>query len=579
MPLAIPQRLLQREALGSFLGVNLRKDPLSMADGDVVRSMNADMHLQPGILRPRKGRTALSSTTLPFPVTLVTSQAGTRYQVAGQVLYSNFSALISTLGAGSRTTLEAFRPLNDTTEWVFVANTALTPLMRKVTGATVRNWGITAPSAAPTLASGGAGSLTGVYGYRYTYCRFVGSALAHESSPSPLGATFTASSNTLSIPVVASSDAQVTHIRGYRTVAGGSAYLLDQTISNASTTLTSSIADTALGAAVESDNTPPPPCSFVVPFQEHLFLLGDPSNPHYLWYSRRFRPESVPTDQFLEIGTPSVPLQTAVPLTGLLGVFTAVSKYRVFGNAVSGFTALEALSTRGTPAPQAVLATTRGAIFPARDGLFASNFVEQDQELTQAIQPLFYGETVNDYAPIDWDSATSMSLCEFKRRLYFGYVDTNAVRMLAVLSADTGQWYFYQHPVQSLFWEESTDQLLMGGTDGVVYVLETGTQDSGSDIAMTATLPTRALQDRFVRKRFDYMRVDAAVPSGTLTVGLYIDGTLRTTKTITGTRTRRLLRLPEGLMGYTWHAVVTYTGSAAAAVYAVEVQAITLGSA
>ena len=222
----------------------------------------------------------------------------------------------------------------------------------------------------------------------------------------------------------------------------------------------------------------------MVEFQSHLFGCRDAGNPHYLWYSKRFRPESFPSDQFLELGNPDDPLQCAVKLSGLLGVFSRDTKHRVFGNITTGFTHLEALSSRGTPAPNAVLVTSRGAVFPARDGIFLTNFVQADIELSQAIEPIFHDETINDYAPIDWSKALEMSMAEYKGRIYWGFVDTMGQRLLAVGSRDTQQWYFYTHPVRSLLYEEDVDDLAMGATDGMVYILEdvTATGDAAQTV-------------------------------------------------------------------------------------------------
>ena len=172
--------------------------------------------------------------------------------------------------------------------------------MRKDDGTNTRSWGISAPSAAPTTAIGAAGSLSGAYFSAYTYARVVGSSVAHESNPSPNGTTRTLSSQTLDTTVVASTDPDVTNIRLYRTIAGGSSLLFDQQVANAGATINSTQADTSLGTAVETDNNVPNNMSWVAEFQSHVWGCRDSSNPHYLWYSKRFRPESFPLSQFLE---------------------------------------------------------------------------------------------------------------------------------------------------------------------------------------------------------------------------------------------------------------------------------------
>lgn len=374
--------------------------------------------------------------------------------------------------------------------------------------------------------------------------------------------------------MTASADAQVTHKRIYRTLAGGASWLFDQQITNATTTATTSIADGSLGAAIELDNDLPPNAPWAFAFQEHMFLLRDPTNPHYLRYSKRFRPESFPTANFLEIGNPADPLQSGVALSGFAGVLSRLTKYRIFGNSTSGFVALEALSSRGTPAPQAITVTSRGAVFVARDGLFLTNFLEPDQELTTTIQSLFYGETINEMPPINWTQTAAMSVAEFKRRLYFGY-STGAERMLAVYSQDTGRWYFYQqHPVQTLFVDEVADQLLMGGEDGLTWVLENTAADDGSAIALTADFPERAVGNPWVKKLFGYLRLDTE--GGTVNADLYIDGVFVRTYTSTGTRRRLLQRVPQ-VMGQTWQVRnVRYTGTEEVKIHGAEILALPL---
>jgi hypothetical protein len=338
------------------------------------------------------------------------------------------------------------------------------------------------------------------------------------------------------------------------------------------------VVDSALGTAVETDNDVPPTASWCTAFQEHMFLCRDAANPHYLWYSKRFRPESVPSTNYLEIGDPADPLQCAVPLVGFLGVFTRRTKYRVLGNDTSGFVAIEALNTRGTPAPQAVVVTELGAVFPARDGLYVTNFVSPDVELSQRIEPLFHGEHVHDYAPIDWNRADEQRMAFWKGRLYWGYVDTLGTRMLAVYSRDTQHWYFYEQPFAALSVEEDLDQLTMGDTTGSVSVLEDPTvqTDAGSAFTTTVWLAPRAVDDPYRRKLFQFLQVDAECLDDTLTVQFYLDDALAHTVSVTGSRTRQLLRLPGGCLGRVWQLRLSYSGSQRVAFYGAEVQALAL---
>jgi hypothetical protein len=542
---------------------------LSLEDSDLAYSLNADLHSKPGSIVLRKGRTKQYTTALASAVRRLHKNSSTRYQAAGALLYRNQGSIAS-LTTGLVTLLSA-RPLGDTTTWTFVANAFG---MYKDNGSSVRHWGITGPAAAPTLGTTGTG-LTGDYSAVYTYARYVGTTLVHESNPSPTPSAQTLSNQSLTVAVTASSDAQVTHINIYRTVADGTIPLFDQQVANTTATRTSSQADSALGVAVDEDNDIPPVAAWCSEFQGHVFLCQDADNPHYLWYSKRFQPEAWPSSQFLEIGNPSDPLQCAVPLAGQLLVFSRQSKYRVLGNAVSGFTAIEAPSTRGTPAPQACLATEFGVVFVARDGLFVTNGLERDTELSAAIEPLFNGQTVNGYYPIDWDRADEISLEVWKGRLWFGYptTESSTSRLLAVYSRDTQRWFMYDHAVRSLYVEEDVDALTAGFDDGLVYVLDSGSDDAGGAIALTVEGADRG--SPWLKRRYDWQRFDVDAQAGTVTATLLVDGATCRAHRLTGRRTRTLLRLP-GTIGHTWRQQFTYSGSEAIEIHGTVVAALPL---
>jgi hypothetical protein len=556
---------LQRlsEGLTTFQGVNLRKDRLSLRDEDVAKAINIDLHSQVGSALVRRGRTQVQST-LGAAIRLIQSYGGVRYAVAGTTLYRNGLSLVTGLDSALETTLASQRPLDDPSTWLFLADASG---MQKASGSTVRTWGIAAPSTAPTLAAGAASALSGVYTVSYTFCRKNGSSLCHESNPSDTSSPITVSSTDISVSgLTDSSDAQVTHKRIYRTVNGGSVRLFDQEIAQGVTTATLSVADSALGDAVETDNDVPPTASWIVRHQEHMFFLDG----HKLYWSKRYRPESVPTDNFLEIGTPDQPLVGLVSLVGLLGVFTAQTKYRVLGNATSGFVHTEALSSRGTPAPQAALVTEKGCFFPARDGLFRTNFVAEDEELTQLIAPLFEGLTVNDYAPINWDAASTMGLAYWKQRLYFSYPsgDNTHPDMLAVYSFHTNAWYFYQYdvPMQALYAEEETDYLLGGGADGTISALELGAYEGSAWILEPASRQFQTTS----RKRFDFVRADT---NGTVTFQVLIADLPVYYTILQGDRPRQLRRLGP-VEGQEWR--VRFSGTADAQVYGAEMYGVPL---
>jgi len=563
----MPRTDLVKQEATRFLGVNLRQDRMDLADEEVAKAVNADFNTTVGTILLRLGKTKQFTSSLSDLVIRFLAKINSkRYQVAGQSLYRDQAVIINgLLSSDLKTTVIPYRPLNDTSIWAFIADGSL---MRKDDGTNTYNWGIAAPTATPGVAAGGGTGLTGSYKVKFTYIRKTGSSVAHESSPSPASATQTLANQDLSITgMTASGDAQVTHKRVYRTVSGGALYLFDQEITNATTTATSTQADSALGSAVENDNDVPTNNTWAAEYNETIFLLGNSANPQFLYFSKRLRPESVPNH--IEIGNADDPLLCAISISGVLGVFTRLTKYRVTGNASSGYVPFQHLSRRGTPSPYAAIATEYGIVFPAKDGVYSTNLMGPDIQIADNILPLFIGETVNGLSPINWTQAAKFRGTAFKNKYYFSYASGSSAQpdKVAVYSHDTKKWYFFDMPVTAMMIEEDIDDLVTGSTDGFVYVLEDGSTDAGSNIALDVETKDFFGQVPHGRKLFFFFRVDANVPSGTLNAGFYIDGSLKRTASITGNRTKLLLRLPDEAMGYQWRINFTYTGSGRVAIY------------
>jgi hypothetical protein len=128
-------------------------------------------------------------------------------------------------------------------------------------GVTVYNWGVAAPLTAPTVATGAAGTLIGVYYYTITF-QNNNISPPSESGSGPFSVPVTATSQQIvltAIPV--STDPQVTVKNIYRFggTIGGTALLVG-TITNATTTFTDNLADslvTGQQLIIRQDPAPP----------------------------------------------------------------------------------------------------------------------------------------------------------------------------------------------------------------------------------------------------------------------------------------------------------------------------------
>lgn len=317
----------------------------------------------------------------------------------------------------------------------------------------------------------------------------------------------------------------------------------------------STMEDDALGAEVEYDNNLPVGNHLTAIYQEHVFTAGDPDNPHYLYHSKRFRPESFPTDNFIEIGTANDPATALATIAGIMGMFTVETKYRITGNAESGFVHFEAISRRGTRSPKAAVPSDKGIIFVATDGVFTTNLIGPDSKISGKIEALFSEEDINGEEHINFAQAHQISGAYFKSKYYMTYCAGEATtpNRMAVFGFDNEEWAIYDHEGGALLVEADVDYLTMGGVDGYLYRIEDGVVDDTSAISTEFRSKEFAGGSYNSRNLFLYYKVDAKLPDGyALNTHFYIDDELIRDVEITGERTNILNHLPEGSFGTRW---------------------------
>lgn len=349
---------------------------------------------------------------------------------------------------------------------------------------------------------------------------------------------------------------------GYRATYPWEVEWLDITQLRMSWAFSSTMEDSALGEEVEFDNDLPIGNHLTVSFQEHIFLAGDPDNPNHLYFSKRFRSESWPTENFIEIGSANDPITALPTIAGLLGVFTRETKYRVSGNATSGFTTFEAISHRGTRSPKSAVPSDKGIIFCASDGVFTTNLIGPDTKLSGKIEKLFDRddqaldqEALDHQEKINFDYAEKISGAFFKGKYFLCYPagDATEPNRMAVFSFDTEEWTIYSHQGGSLLVEADIDYLTMGGVDSYLYAIEQEATDNDLAISGEALTKNFSGASYNAKNLFLYYKVDADVPDGySLNARFYIDEELIATREISGSRTNILNELPENSFGVKW---------------------------
>lgn len=166
--------------------------------------------------------------------------------------------------------------------------------------------GIAAPTTAPTIASGAAGTIStdSSVGY-YSYLHKIGTYTLDESPLSPASNELTALSskqiNWSALPTAApAANSKATHLRLYRADDGDAPRVIED-VALSSATYTDDTATLALGAYAELDDigSPPEDLKYSAVYAERAWYAGDPIHPDRIYYSRIGFPQSVGEDSYM----------------------------------------------------------------------------------------------------------------------------------------------------------------------------------------------------------------------------------------------------------------------------------------
>ena len=210
--------------------LNVSTEPSDLPEQDgksgaMVRCKNLRTN-EPGKAKTRDGSLKLNASAINS-INWIEEQAGARFSFAGTVIYEDESSIETGLTDAQWSAFK-YNSFQATTDNIFALNGTD---RKRIELSTVYEWGIAAPTVAPTLTPGQGTGLTGLFNAKYTYLRKSGNTVLAESNPSPASDTYQDLTNqSLSVTVTDSADSQVTHVRLYRTLADGGIYYVDQDV-------------------------------------------------------------------------------------------------------------------------------------------------------------------------------------------------------------------------------------------------------------------------------------------------------------------------------------------------------------
>lgn len=169
---------------------------------------------------------------------------------------------------------------------------------------TAYNVGIPVRATKPAVALG-TGTLNGDYRYKTCYMRTLAGSIGYQQVGNPSAASDLiqpGGSNGVDVTLVASTDTNVTHIRVYRTLNGGSIYYKQGDHANSDGDITDNTSDNLITVQLETNNHAPPKAKFLTVHKDRMFYANCPAETdgeYLVVWSKSGKPESIPiTDNF-----------------------------------------------------------------------------------------------------------------------------------------------------------------------------------------------------------------------------------------------------------------------------------------
>ena len=370
------------------------------------------------------------------------------------------------------------------------------------------------------------GSPDGIYSYAITYESKTGT----EGDPVLVSDEITADNQGISLASLPTSvDTQLQWKNLYRIGGTLTDYQFVAQLGLATTAFTDTISDLGLflaGAArtMLIDQTIPSSLSYMVEYKS--VLLGASGTKVYV--TKLGEPEAWPTTNYLEFEkTVTGLIEVAI---GFL-VMSADTTWLITGNSMATFSAKEISTDFGCLSFDSLQLLEQKAIWASKDGLCVSsgNYVKL---LTKEKLDLIEFTAIN--------SAVTSST-------YLLQLNTNKT---LILDFTDGIIKYADYGIDSLVVDSGG--VVYGHSSALLYSLET----AGTDLIFSYTSPQFAAGG-FVNKAYDKLRFYS---EGAITVAMYIDNTLVSTKVVTTTDLHELKVPNTSTRGYYWHFTVTGTG-------------------
>jgi len=215
---------------------------------------------------------------------------------------------------------------------------------------------------------------------------------------------------------------------------------------------------------------------------DKAWLAGDPNNPHVLYYSTTFQPETFPVENSLEIGTPDAPIMALIEMSGLLFVFTTKRVYEILG-AGSAVPTVIPTGVKHGMAAQFAWCVAEGVIYYlSYDGIYVFQG-GQSVYMTEPVEWIWTGKNFGPVEAIDLTQKAQIVMAYWNHEIFCRYVDQSGGSHRLISHETYGyRWRNddqFSGNITAMYFAEDTGELFVGKDDGMVYQDRVNDFDSG----------------------------------------------------------------------------------------------------
>jgi hypothetical protein len=327
----------------------------------------------------------------------------------------------------------------------------------------------------------------------------------------------------------------------------------------------------AIGDPVKAESRYGQPCNICVVAFNTMWMAGDVNNPHFLYYSTAFSPESFGAANQIEVGTPDDPITAIVPFNGTLYVSTRRRWWAISPGTQGGTpTPYPTSVAHGVVAPFAWVEVEKEIWFRSMDGIRSFSGGGATYR-TQEIEFVMQGVGTTPVPIADPAQVALTRMAYYNNIVFVSYMALDGKMHRIVYHTIYNRWRNDDIQASAMLWEDDINSLLYGTPQGSLYQDRVGFFDEQS----TNPISQRAIPINIIsgymdqgalkfQKNYNEVTIEADTQGQDLAVSILFDdaqtsialGTINTVG-----RFRKNFPVNSGLGQAAYRAALQITGS------------------